>query len=183
MLIFYKILNIDFAKSKICKLLWIQQSICDYRRQFWWLGLGSLQAQSWGGKSNQRVENGVRVGCFCFKDMAATESAFKWVTVAYNLMNLFRITAYNSDVKHVLKTMKFNCIAIGAYLVRHSRRTVLKMCVNQKRRSFFDQIFQRIIVYENPKVVTCEIAHLSIAWFGFMMIDSFFMELKKNNIK
>jgi len=100
---------------------------------------------------------------FCFKDMAATEFAFRWVTVAYNLMNLFSSTAYNSDVKHVLKTMKFNCIAIGAYLVRHSRRTGLKMCVNQKRRSFFDQIFQRIIVYENPKVVTCEIAHLSIA--------------------
>ena len=100
---------------------------------------------------------------FCFKDMAATEFAFRWVTVAYNLMNLFRITAYNSDVKHILKTMKFNCIAIGAYLVRHSRRTVLKMCVHEKRRSFFDQIFQRIIVYENPKVVTCEIAHLPIA--------------------
>jgi hypothetical protein len=96
--------------------------------------------------------------------MAATEFACRWVTVAYNLMNLFRITAAcNSYVKHVLNTMKFNCIAIGAYLVRYSRRTTVKICVHEKRRTFFDQIFQGIIVYENPKVVICEIAHLPIA--------------------
>ena len=100
---------------------------------------------------------------FCYKDMAATEFAIRWVTVTYYLMNLFRITACNSDVKHVLKTMKFNCIAIGSYLVRQSRRTVLKMCINEKLMSFFDQIFQRFIVYENPKVVAWEIAHLPTA--------------------
>lgn len=108
-----------------------------------------------------KLENGL--GGFCFKDMVATEFAFRWITMAYNLMNLFRITVYNSEVKHTLKTMKFNCIAIGAYLVRHSRTTVLKMCVHEKRRSFFDKIFSRIIVYENSKVVTCEISHISIA--------------------
>ena len=38
---------------------------------------------------------------FCFKNMAATEFASRRVTVVINLMNLFRITAFNSDVKHL----------------------------------------------------------------------------------
>jgi len=43
-----------------------------------------------------------------------------------------------------LATLKFQCIAIASYLVRHSRKTTLVMSVNDRRRAFFDELFQKI---------------------------------------
>lgn len=81
---------------------------------------------------------------FCCKDFAATEAAFRWVCVAYNLMSLYKIALIKSKHDPTLATLKFQCIAIASYLVRHSRQATLVMSVNERRRQFFDELFQKL---------------------------------------
>lgn len=81
---------------------------------------------------------------FCCEDFGATEAAFRWVCVAYNLMSLYKIALINSKHDPTLATLKFQCIAIASYLVRHSRKTTLVMSVNDRRRAFFEGLFQKI---------------------------------------
>ncbi|MDO9510521.1 MAG: IS1380 family transposase, partial [Bacteroidales bacterium] len=58
---------------------------------------------------------------FCMEDFYATEAAFRWTMVAHNLMSLFRLQALNHKHHPVLSTMRFQCIAIGSYLVKTGR--------------------------------------------------------------
>lgn len=81
---------------------------------------------------------------FCCEDFGATEAAFRWVCVAYNLMSLYKIALINSKHDPTLATLKFQCIAIASYLVRHSRKTTLVMSANDRRRAFFDGLFQKL---------------------------------------
>jgi hypothetical protein len=81
---------------------------------------------------------------FCCEEFGATEAAFRWVCVAYNLMSLYKIALINTKHDPTLATLKFQCIAIASYLVRHSRKTTLVMSVNDRRREFFDGLFQKI---------------------------------------
>ena len=81
---------------------------------------------------------------FCCEEFGATEAAFRWVCVAYNLMSLYKIALINSKHDPTLATLKFQCIAIASYLVRHSRKTTLVMSVGDRRRAFFDGLFQKI---------------------------------------
>jgi len=81
---------------------------------------------------------------FCCEDFGATEAAFRWVCVAYNLMSLYKIALINTKHDPTLATLKFQCIAIASYLVRHSRKTTLVMSVNERRRAFFEGLFQKL---------------------------------------
>jgi hypothetical protein len=81
---------------------------------------------------------------FCCESFGAMEAAFRWVCVAYNLMSLYKIALINSKHDPTLATLKFQCIAIASYLVRHSRKTTLVMSANDRRRAFFDGLFQKI---------------------------------------
>ena len=82
---------------------------------------------------------------FCLTEMWATENAFRWVMVAHNLMALFKLKAL-SNRKHspMLSTISFQCIAIGSYLSRSARKTVLKLSVSEKRRQFISRLFSKI---------------------------------------
>jgi len=81
---------------------------------------------------------------FCCEDFGATEAAFRWVCAAYNLMSLYKIALINSKHDPTLATLKFQCIAIASYLVRHSRKTTLVMSVSDRRREFFEGLFHKI---------------------------------------
>jgi len=81
---------------------------------------------------------------FCCEDFGATEAAFRWVGTAYNLMSLYKIALINTKHDPTLATLKFQCIAIASYLVRHSRKTTLVMSANDRRREFFDSLFQKL---------------------------------------
>lgn len=87
---------------------------------------------------------------FCSAKFEATEAAFRWVMVAYNLMSLFRQTILKFKHQPVLSTIKFQCIAIGSYLVKRSRKSELKLAVKEKRRSFFEQLFQNLSKMNAP---------------------------------
>lgn len=87
---------------------------------------------------------------FCFHDMDATEFAFRWVLVAYNLMSNIRNTIVVSKVKHTLSTLRYNCIAIGAYLVTSGRQKKLMLAVNGKKRDYIDSLFHKISSFHPP---------------------------------
>jgi hypothetical protein len=86
---------------------------------------------------------------FCCEKFDATEAAFRWVCTAYNLMSLYKIALINNRHNPTLATLKFQCIAIASYLVRHSRKTTLVMSVSERRRAFFDGLFQKLEKIDN----------------------------------
>jgi Transposase DDE domain group 1 len=81
---------------------------------------------------------------FCFQERLATEFAFKWVTIAYNIMSYFRNTIEVSNVKPTLSTLKYQCIAVGAYLTSSGRTKRLMLAAQSKKRSKLEDIFQKI---------------------------------------
>lgn len=91
---------------------------------------------------------------FNFKDMDATEFAFRWITVAYNLMSYIRNAIMVSKVNHRLSTLRFNCIAIGAYLRTSARKTTLVMAVKGKKRDYIEKLFQNIKRFKPPDKVS-----------------------------
>jgi hypothetical protein len=81
---------------------------------------------------------------FCMNDFFATEAAFRWTMVAYNLMSLFRLQVLNHKHHPVLSTMRFQCIAIGSYLTKKGRKTTLRLSAKQKRRQFLEKLFTKV---------------------------------------
>ena len=81
---------------------------------------------------------------FCFKDIYATEFAFRWVMMAYNLISYVRNKIAVSKVKHTLSTLKFRCIAIGAYLVSSGRQKKLMLAVAGSKRDYIEGLFEKI---------------------------------------
>ncbi len=93
---------------------------------------------------------------FCMDDFYATEAAFRWTMVAHNIMSLFRLQVLSHKHSPVLSTMKFQCIAIGSYLVKSGRKTVLKLSAKDKRKQFLEGLFQKVSELSPP-------FHISIA--------------------
>jgi len=83
--------------------------------------------------------------------MDATEFAFRWITIAYNLMSYIRNTIMVSKVNHRLSTLRFNCIAIGAYLSTSARKTKLVMAVKGKKRDYIESLFLNIAQFKPPE--------------------------------
>lgn len=94
---------------------------------------------------------------FCLDDMWATENAFRWVMVIHNLMALFKLKLM-TDRKHrpMLSTLTLQCIAIGSYLSRSARKTVLKLSLKEKRRQFIDRLFTDLQDLSPPFVFSNE---------------------------
>ena len=81
---------------------------------------------------------------FCLKDFWATEASFRWIMVAYNLMRLFQHVGLNQRKNRTLETLKDQCFAIGAWTSEHARKTVLKLSLPRKKRSWMDAIVRNI---------------------------------------
>lgn len=82
---------------------------------------------------------------FCMDDFCATETAMRFVMVAYNLMSLFRLLTHQKQAQPTLSTLRFNCFAVGSWI----ENKVLKMSVPLKRRQWYDSLFSFI---ENTKL-------------------------------
>lgn len=87
---------------------------------------------------------------FCLKDFAATEAAFRWVIVAYNLMALFKQNVIKGKKNRMLSTIKFQCIAIGSYLTSSGRQNVLNMAATGEKRQFLEKLFRKLDDWEPP---------------------------------
>lgn len=89
---------------------------------------------------------------FNFHSEWATEFAFRWVTVAYNLMSSVRNAILVSKVSNRLSTIRYNCIAIAAYLTTNSRRKTLVLSAIGKKRDYLEGLFQRIDQFKPPNI-------------------------------
>lgn len=87
---------------------------------------------------------------FAMKSMAATEAAFRFIMLAYNIMALFKQKVLNCPKGRYLSTIRFQCIAIGSYLVKSGRKTKMKLAAEGKRRHFLEHIFQNVTEIEPP---------------------------------
>lgn len=87
---------------------------------------------------------------FAFESMGATEAAFRFVLLAYNIMALFKEKVMTGPVRHQLSTIRFQCIAIGSYLVKGGRKKVMKLSAEGRRRHFLQHFFDKTELLEPP---------------------------------
>ena len=85
---------------------------------------------------------------FCLQDFWATEAAFRWIMIAYNIMSLFRFFVLQSHKTATLRTLRFYCFALGAWTVNHANKKVLKISLPVKKRAWMTGIFASI--EQNP---------------------------------
>jgi hypothetical protein len=96
-----------------------------------------------GEAENQTKELKYNFGMegFCSESFSATEAAFRWGMVAYNLMSMFRQKVITQKPSPTFATMKLQCIAIGSYIVTKGRSMILRLAVKDKRRDYIDNLF------------------------------------------
>jgi len=87
---------------------------------------------------------------FALQDFAAMEAAFRFIMVAYNIMALFRQQVMVSPKAHQLSTIRFQCIAIGSYLVKSGRNKKMKLAAEGKRRHFLEHFFDNLELLKPP---------------------------------
>jgi Transposase DDE domain group 1 len=87
---------------------------------------------------------------FALQEFGAMEAAFRFVMVAYNIMTLFKQAIMNSERNHRLPTIRFQCIAIGSYLTKRSRKLVMKLSAEGRRRHFLEHLFEKLEVIRPP---------------------------------
>ena len=81
---------------------------------------------------------------FCLKSFWATEAAFRFIMIAYNMMSLFRHIAVQSKTLSSMRTMKAYCFALGAWTANHANRKVLKISLPTQKRPWMDGLFSQI---------------------------------------
>jgi len=91
---------------------------------------------------------------FCMDDFCATETAMRFVMIAYNLMSLFRHLTLQKQPTPTLSTLRFNCFAVGSWIEKTDNVTTLKMSVPLKRRQWYDSLFSFIESAKLPLSLT-----------------------------
>ena len=81
---------------------------------------------------------------FCMENFCATETAMRFVMVAYNLVSLFRQLTLQTQPTPKLSTLRFNCFAVGSWIEKEGQKLSLKMSVPLKRRQWYDGLFSFI---------------------------------------
>ena len=124
----------------------------DYRYQAWVTNMSLPAPEVWRlyrgrADSENRIEElkyDFGLEGFCLQEFYATEAAFRCVMVAYNLISLFRQAVLLVKIQPRLATIRFKCFAIGSWLGKKYRKTVLKVSLAPQRRPWFEGLFTKI---------------------------------------
>lgn len=81
---------------------------------------------------------------FALQNFYAMEAAFRMIMICYNLMKILKQKAITSKYSHRLSTIKFQCIALGSFIVKDGRNKLLKISAEGKRRHFLQKIFDNV---------------------------------------
>ena len=81
---------------------------------------------------------------FAMQSIAATEAAFRLIMITYNIMALFKQKVMLTVKGKYLSTIRFQCIAIGSYMVSSGRKRTMKLSAEGKRRHFLEQFFSNV---------------------------------------
>ncbi|HSW66982.1 MAG TPA: IS1380 family transposase, partial [Bacteroidales bacterium] len=87
---------------------------------------------------------------FSSQKFYATEAAFRFALVAYNVMALFRLIALKDKKARRMATLYLKCIALGSWIISKQRKTVLKLSVPDKKREWIAGLFKNITDYSPP---------------------------------
>lgn len=98
----------------------------------------------------KELKNDFGIEGFALADFAAMEAAFRYVMVAYNVMAVFKQAVMQAKKGKMLSTIRFQCIAIGSYLVKRDGKKTMKLSASGKRRHFLELFFQNLEVLEPP---------------------------------
>jgi len=78
---------------------------------------------------------------FCLSKFWATEAAFRFIMVAYNLISLFRQIVLKTKNQLTLSTLRFKCFALGAWITNHAQKRILKIALARQKRAWLDGLF------------------------------------------
>jgi hypothetical protein len=81
---------------------------------------------------------------FCLSTQSATDHVFRWTMVAYNLIGLFKLEVLRKK-KNVptLFSLHFQCIALGAYISRSARKSLIHLAARDDQKQFLEKLFRR----------------------------------------
>jgi len=139
-------------RPKVTGKLLFENLMPNYRYSCYVTNLDLSAVEIWTlYKSRADCENRIKelkydfgVEQFCLKSFWATEAAFRFIMIAYNLMSLFRHIAIQNKTLSSLRTVKAYCFALGAWISKHSNRKVLKISLPAEKRSWMDGLFAQI---------------------------------------
>ena len=78
---------------------------------------------------------------FCLKKFFATEAAFHFIMIGYNLLSLFRQLVLREKNQATLSTIRFKCFALGSWISRHCHKRILKIALAREKRAWLDGLF------------------------------------------
>ncbi len=144
--------NIDRRPKATGKKLLFEDQIPCYRYSCYVTNLDLSAAEIWRlyqGRAD--CENRIKelkydfgADQFCLKSFWATEAAFRFIMVAYNILSLFRHIAVQKQTLSSMRTVKAYCFALGAWITNHANRKVLKISLPVKKRAWMDGLFSKI---------------------------------------
>lgn len=79
---------------------------------------------------------------FNMKEFFATEAAMRFITVAYNLMSLYKHVATQTSIQQRLHTIRINCFAVGSWIVKQGNKRILKLAVRKEKRPWMEGLLK-----------------------------------------
>lgn len=87
---------------------------------------------------------------FALHKFNAAHSAFQMLCFAYNMMSLLQHVLFNSTTHVTMRRLTLECIAIGSWIARSGRKTILKLALPHKRRTAFMRLFEDLADIRPP---------------------------------
>ncbi len=76
-----------------------------------------------------------------------TEATLNFLTIAYNIMSLFKNVIISEKVKNRLSTLRHKMLAIPSYLEKRGNEIILKMALQMHRRNWIRKIWDNTNAY------------------------------------
>lgn len=140
------------------KLLFLDIESHRYRYSVFVTNLDLPMGQIWNiYRDRADAENRIKelkydfgIDSFCMKDFFATEAAYRFIMVAYNLISLFRQLVLREKNQSTLSTIRFKCFALGSWISNHAHRRTLKIALTREKRAWLDGLFDIIRTVAPP---------------------------------
>lgn len=78
----------------------------------------------------------------------ATEATLRFMTIAYNLMSLFKLLVINSPVKNRLSTLRHKLLAIPATITQKGDKIIIEMALQMQRRAWIKKLWDTEVAFK-----------------------------------
>ena len=146
------------ATGKVLSLFEDDEIINGYRHSCYITNLSLPPAEIWRLYRNRATcENRIKELKYDYaldkinqQSFDATETTLNFIMIAFNLMSLFKQVIIKDKVRPMLKTIRYSCLGIGAYIIKNGRDRILKMALHIKRRSWITTLWENAADIESP---------------------------------